>query len=166
VAGVWQLLDIYFIPENKFLSDWLSHGLSLILLILLNCSNSVLVRGVYIDAEEPDGQCVVFPVYYIRLFFQKERTKKEQRMRDKLDKIEKNNAVLTDKPITMNHSSEPVTQNTISKNKLDPEEVPIAKQTDNDNLPEIHFVNDVSKNNNNNNNNNNTEPIDSSTTKM
>lgn len=49
------------------------------LLALLNCSNSVLVRGVYIDAEEPAGQCVIFPVYYVRVFFQKERTKKRQR---------------------------------------------------------------------------------------
>lgn len=49
---------------------------------MLNCSNSVLVRGVYIDAEEPGGQCVIFPVYYIRLFFQKERTKKQRRLRD------------------------------------------------------------------------------------
>lgn len=47
---------------------------------LLNCSNSLLVRGVFIDAEEPAGQCVIFPVYYVRLFFQKERTKKRQRM--------------------------------------------------------------------------------------
>lgn len=38
------------------------------------------MRGVFIDAEEPAGQCVIFPVYYVRLFFQKERTKKRQRM--------------------------------------------------------------------------------------
>lgn len=38
------------------------------------------MRGVFIDAEEPAGQCVIFPVYYVRLFFQKERTKKQQRM--------------------------------------------------------------------------------------
>lgn len=60
--------------------------MSFILLALLNCSNSVLVRGVYIDAEEPAGQCVVFPVYYIRLFFQKERTKKQKRLLDALEK--------------------------------------------------------------------------------
>lgn len=66
---------------------------------MLNCSNSVLVRGVYIDAEEPGGQCVIFPVYYIRLFFQKERTKKQRRLRDAekceeqtelLEKLDKN----------------------------------------------------------------------------
>lgn len=49
---------------------------------MLNCSNSVLVRGVYIDAEEPGGQCVIFPVYYIRLYFQKERNKKQRRKQD------------------------------------------------------------------------------------
>lgn len=49
---------------------------------MLNCSNSVLVRGVYIDAEEPGGQCVIFPVYYIRFYFQKERNKKQRRKLD------------------------------------------------------------------------------------
>jgi hypothetical protein len=72
--------------DQKLLSDWLTHGVSLIILILLNCSNSVLVRGVYIDAEEPAGQCVVFPVYYIRLFFQKERTKKQKRLKESLER--------------------------------------------------------------------------------
>lgn len=64
------------------MSDLLTHGVSILLLALLNCSNTVLVRGVYIDAEEPDGQCVIFPVYYIRLFFQKERLKKQKRQMD------------------------------------------------------------------------------------
>lgn len=78
-------LFLSYIPpfiENQLLSDLLTHGISIVLLALLNCSNTVLVRGVYIDAEEPDGQCVVFPVYYIRLFFQKERLKKQKRMMD------------------------------------------------------------------------------------
>ncbi|KAG6449377.1 hypothetical protein O3G_MSEX006033 [Manduca sexta] len=77
--GVWGLLDIYFFPESPKLSNWCSHAVSLALLILLNCSNSVLVRGVYIDAEEPAGECVVFPCHYLRLFFHKERTKKRHR---------------------------------------------------------------------------------------
>ncbi|KAF9797096.1 hypothetical protein SFRURICE_014051 [Spodoptera frugiperda] len=77
--GVWGLLDIYFFPESPKLSNWSSHIISLTLLILLNCSNSVIVRGVYIDAEEPAGECVVFPCHYLRLFFHKERTKKRHR---------------------------------------------------------------------------------------
>ncbi|XP_075974622.1 transmembrane protein fuseless isoform X2 [Anticarsia gemmatalis] len=77
--GVWGLLDIYFFPETPKLSNWCSHVISLTLLILLNCSNSVIVRGVYIDAEEPAGECVVFPCHYLRLFFHKERTKKRHR---------------------------------------------------------------------------------------
>ncbi|XP_055635083.1 uncharacterized protein LOC129774984 isoform X2 [Toxorhynchites rutilus septentrionalis] len=106
--GVWQLLDHYFLPDNRILSDWITHGVSLLLLILLNCSNSVLVRGVYIDAEEPAGQCVVFPVYYIRLFFQKERNKKQKRLMESLGKAEYNNvtSVLLDKKpikIEQNH---------------------------------------------------------------
>lgn len=67
------------------LGDFISHVGSFLLLALMNCSNSVLVRGVYIDAEEPNGQCVVFPIYYIRLFFEKERTKKQQKQQKHLE---------------------------------------------------------------------------------
>lgn len=74
--------------DNKLLSNLITHSVSFALLAMLNCSNSVLVRGVFVDAEEPAGQCVIFPVYYIRLFFQKERTKKQQRMLDGLEKGE------------------------------------------------------------------------------
>ncbi|XP_050089560.1 uncharacterized protein LOC126573456 isoform X1 [Anopheles aquasalis] len=97
--GVWQALDTFFLPDQKLLSNWITHGASLLLLILLNCSNSVLVRGVYIDAEEPAGQCVVFPVYYIRLFFQKERNKKQRRLLDTLERADLNSTagVLQDK---------------------------------------------------------------------
>ncbi|XP_017781763.1 PREDICTED: uncharacterized protein LOC108566416 isoform X2 [Nicrophorus vespilloides] len=74
--GIWNLLNIYFLPDNLELSCWITHWVSLILLILLGCSNSLLVRGVYIDAEEPAGKCVVFPCYYLRLIFQQAREKK------------------------------------------------------------------------------------------
>ncbi|CAB3255692.1 unnamed protein product [Arctia plantaginis] len=77
--GVWGLLDVYFFPDSPKLSNWSSHIISLAFLILLNCSNSIIVRGVYIDAEEPAGECVVFPCHYLRLFFHKERTKKRHR---------------------------------------------------------------------------------------
>lgn len=79
------------------MGDLLSHSISFLLLALLNCSNSVLVRGVYIDAEEPAGQCVIFPIYYIRLFFQKERTKKQKRLLDALEKGDHNVSLLPDK---------------------------------------------------------------------
>lgn len=65
----------------------------------------MLVRGVYIDAEEPAGQCVIFPVYYIRLFFQKERTKKQNRLTEKHEKSEQNNTVLLIEKTQMNHSA-------------------------------------------------------------
>ncbi|XP_063379043.1 uncharacterized protein LOC134665907 isoform X2 [Cydia fagiglandana] len=77
--GVWGLLDIYLFPDSPKLSNWCTHIVSLTLLILLNCSNSIIVRGVYIDGEEPAGECVVFPCHYLRLFFHKERTKKRHR---------------------------------------------------------------------------------------
>ncbi|XP_050668776.1 uncharacterized protein LOC126968034 [Leptidea sinapis] len=78
--GVWGLLDIYLFPDSPKLSNWSCHIVSLGLLIILNCSNSVLVRGVYIDAEEPAGDCVIFPCHYLRLFFHKERTKNRHKM--------------------------------------------------------------------------------------
>ncbi|CAH0406815.1 unnamed protein product [Chilo suppressalis] len=77
--GFWGMLDVYFFPETPKLSNWTTHIVSIVLLMLLNCSNSILVRGVYIDAEEPAGECVVFPCHYLRLFFHKERTKKRHK---------------------------------------------------------------------------------------
>lgn len=77
--GVWNLLNHYFLPGNPVASYWISHLLPFLLLVLLNCANSSLVRGVYIDAEEEGGQCVEFPIYYLRLFFQNRRRKKLMR---------------------------------------------------------------------------------------
>ncbi|KAL1122305.1 hypothetical protein AAG570_003710 [Ranatra chinensis] len=68
--GFWNLLNVYFISDRPTLSYWLSHLLAFMVLVLINSSNSVLVRGVYIDAEEEGEQCVDFPCYYLRLFFQ------------------------------------------------------------------------------------------------
>lgn len=42
----------------------------------MGCSNTLLVRGVYIDAEEQNGKCVVFPCYYLRTIFQEDKLKK------------------------------------------------------------------------------------------
>lgn len=122
------------------MSDWITHGVSLVLLILLNCSNSVLVRGVYIDAEEPAGQCVIFPVYYIRLFFQKERTKKQKRLMERTDKLENNAVLLIEKP-QMNHA----TSESVVKSKIIsiPEDV---------SLNEFNSNSDIDNHNMNNNN--------------
>lgn len=76
------------------MSNLICHGVSFVLLAMLNCSNTVLVRGVYVDAEEPAGQCVVFPIYYIRLFFQRERVKKQCRMHDILEKGDQHDTFL------------------------------------------------------------------------
>lgn len=62
--------------DNLEMSCWITHWVSLIILILCRCSNSLLVRGVYIDAEEPAGKCVVFPCYYLRVIFRKKKLKK------------------------------------------------------------------------------------------
>ncbi|RZC35421.1 uncharacterized protein BDFB_008748 [Asbolus verrucosus] len=83
--GIWNLLNIYLLPDNLELSCWITHWICLIILILLGCSNSLLVRGVYIDAEEPAGKCVVFPCYYLRLIFQEQKLKKLQNEQNKTE---------------------------------------------------------------------------------
>jgi hypothetical protein len=98
----------------------------------------VLVRGVYIDAEEPAGQCVIFPVYYIRLFFQKERTKKQKRLMEKLEKVDHqdNSILLVEKPL-MNHATSESAVKTkiinIPENVLDLNELKNNNNSDNDN---------------------------------
>ncbi|XP_076658883.1 uncharacterized protein LOC143362521 isoform X1 [Halictus rubicundus] len=82
--GIWNLLDLWLVPNNLELSCWITHVGCFVFLVLLNCSNSILVRGVYIDAEGEDGKCVAFPCHYLRLFFKVEREKKEARRRNLL----------------------------------------------------------------------------------
>lgn len=54
------------------LSCILSHLIGFMFLVVLNCSNSVLVRGVYKDGKEPNGECVVFPCHYLRIILEQE----------------------------------------------------------------------------------------------
>ncbi|XP_018407471.1 PREDICTED: uncharacterized protein LOC108783410 [Cyphomyrmex costatus] len=82
--GIWNALDLWLLPDNLELSCWITHVGCFVFLVLLNCSNSILVRGVYIDAEEEKGQCVVFPCHYLRLFFKIEREKKQARQQKHL----------------------------------------------------------------------------------
>lgn len=35
------------------------------------------MRGVYIDADEPGGECVDIPINYVKLHFERERNKKK-----------------------------------------------------------------------------------------
>ncbi|KAF7287352.1 hypothetical protein GWI33_001712 [Rhynchophorus ferrugineus] len=71
--GIWNVLNIYFLPDDEELSCWLCHWVSMIILMIMGCSNSVLVRGVCIDCEEPDGTCVIFPCNYLRVIFKEEK---------------------------------------------------------------------------------------------
>ncbi|XP_014606771.1 PREDICTED: uncharacterized protein LOC106788212 [Polistes canadensis] len=82
--GIWNLLDLWLLPNNLVLSCWITSIGCFVFLLLLNCSNSILVRGVYIDAEEEEGKCVTFPCHYLRLFVKIEREKKEARRRNLL----------------------------------------------------------------------------------
>ncbi|XP_012280811.1 uncharacterized protein LOC105699936 [Orussus abietinus] len=77
--GIWNSLDLWLFPDRPELSCWITHVGCFVFLVLLNCSNSILVRGVYIDAEEEEGHCINFSCRYLRLFFKNEREKKEAR---------------------------------------------------------------------------------------
>ncbi|CAG9759757.1 unnamed protein product [Ceutorhynchus assimilis] len=72
--GIWNLLNIYFITENEELSYWISLWVPMLILIIMGCSNSVLVRGVCLDCEEPDGSCVLFPCNYLKTIFDQEKS--------------------------------------------------------------------------------------------
>ena len=48
----------------------MTHAAGLIITSLCYCAHSVLVRGVYLDAEEPGPAAAVLPCYYLRYFFQ------------------------------------------------------------------------------------------------
>ncbi|XP_050443178.1 uncharacterized protein LOC126847142 isoform X2 [Adelges cooleyi] len=74
--GIWTMLDVYFLPDAPMTSYWISHIACFAILVALNSSNSILVRGVYMDAEEDGTQCVDFPCYYFRLLVQKRKRKK------------------------------------------------------------------------------------------
>ncbi|VVC30492.1 Protein fuseless [Cinara cedri] len=80
--GLWILLDHYFIPEAPVTSYWISHIACFVFLVLVNSSNSILVRGVYIDAEEDGTQCVDFPCYYVRLLVQKRKRRKQRHIEE------------------------------------------------------------------------------------
>ncbi|XP_030746649.1 uncharacterized protein LOC115875359 isoform X3 [Sitophilus oryzae] len=71
--GIWSLINFYFLPEDEELSCWISHWVPMMILMIMGCSNSVLVRGVCIDCEEPDGTCVVFPCNYLKVIFKEEK---------------------------------------------------------------------------------------------
>lgn len=66
----------------------------------MGCANTLLVRGVYIDAEEPNGKCVVFPCYYLRAIFQQDKLKKLQLSTFLFDEKRQNK---NKKPVGNNH---------------------------------------------------------------
>lgn len=95
--GIWCLLDVYVYPgicvtsdlrynlhltnvwifsDNLILSYWLTHVIPFLILAALKCSNSILVRGVYLDADGSGEECVDIPIHYVRLHFERERKKR------------------------------------------------------------------------------------------
>ncbi|XP_047120508.1 uncharacterized protein LOC124803366 [Schistocerca piceifrons] len=82
--GVWNVLEIFLLEEYPELGCWVCATLPLLLLMLLGCGNSVLVRGVFIDGEEPGGRCIIFPCKYLRAYLQDRKQKKREKRRQQL----------------------------------------------------------------------------------
>ncbi|EDV98832.1 uncharacterized protein LOC6566902 isoform X2 [Drosophila grimshawi] len=74
--GIWNLLDVYVYPDDLLMSSWITHIIPFLALAALKCSNSILVRGVFIDAEGSGSESVHLPINYVRLHFLRERSKK------------------------------------------------------------------------------------------
>lgn len=64
-----QLIDIDE-TGNTELSCLITHAAGLLILGMGYCSHSILVRGVYLDAEESGADAAVLPYFYIRYFIQ------------------------------------------------------------------------------------------------
>ena len=74
------------VTENSLRNCILLHFLSFFILVIFNASNTLLVRGVYIDAGENVEECVEFPCYYFRLRFQV-RCFRDQQMMDDIPSV-------------------------------------------------------------------------------
>uniref|UniRef100_T1IPR0 Uncharacterized protein n=1 Tax=Strigamia maritima TaxID=126957 RepID=T1IPR0_STRMM len=53
--GIWNLLDIFFIPDDPFLSNTLTSFTGMSLLIMMYNSNSILVKGILFNLHLKDG---------------------------------------------------------------------------------------------------------------
>ena len=99
--GVWQLYDLYLLPgqlkiilfcdlnltvrsflDQKVLSCFITHAAGLVLLSVCYCAHSILVRGVYLDAEEAGGRAAIQPYFYVRYFAQRRRAARQQKVTD------------------------------------------------------------------------------------
>lgn len=92
--GMWAVYDEYCDLDN-LLNSCLVHFASFFILVLFNSSNTLLVRGVYIDAEENAEECIEFPCYYFRLMFQERQKKnalKNLNLEHQKDTLLQNNA--------------------------------------------------------------------------
>ncbi|XP_055919154.1 uncharacterized protein LOC129951158 [Eupeodes corollae] len=69
--GIWMLLDIYLYPDSPLKSCLISHLVPFLILTFLNCVNSILVRGTAVDGDD-----VEFPIDYVKLHLQHQRSRK------------------------------------------------------------------------------------------
>lgn len=70
------------ILDDKVLGYWVTTIVPFLILLAMKCSNSVLVRGIYIDAEGPKEDFDL-QIGYCKTHFEQERRKKElERMKN------------------------------------------------------------------------------------
>ena len=71
--AILMIVCIFFFlmaPEYPVWSRLLTHAVGLIVLSICYCAHSILVRGVYFDAEESGSAAAVLPCFYLRYFAQ------------------------------------------------------------------------------------------------
>lgn len=81
--GVWNVLDLYLFPDEKEMSNWISHGIGLGALIIAFSGNTIISRGADRDAECSDGSGCIFPVSYLQVFIEQYKTEKEEKSLEK-----------------------------------------------------------------------------------
>ncbi|CAG0884064.1 unnamed protein product [Darwinula stevensoni] len=96
--GVWMTLDAYLLPDDPALSNIITHSMALVITILMYCGNTLIVRGVYHDAELPAGKGCLFDTRYLRTVVVKEERDVQLRMNsaDSFEKGKNNEEQLDD----------------------------------------------------------------------
>lgn len=65
--GVWQILDTYFIPQNKKLAAWAAHLIGFFGLTFFMFSQSLLLKGCHVDGETTEGEGVSYPTKVLHM---------------------------------------------------------------------------------------------------
>lgn len=78
IYSLYNFFIIFFIIAIATIirTYWIFHAIPFLILTALRCSNSILVRSIYIDCDGTPEECVQIPVHYVTSHFQHQRNKK------------------------------------------------------------------------------------------